>query len=97
MESTVVNALYITGGLFLLGGILGTALLIFPYKLINLSLKIYDKFTLLGVSRTAILVDPHGKVTVTFYRMFGLMLILISAIPLLIIFYGCVLHKCTPK
>ena len=95
MESNVVNALCITSGIMLIGGMLGITLLIFPHKFINLSLKIYRKFSVLGISRSDILVDPQGKFTVAFYRIFGLVLALISATPLLIIFYGCVLRECT--
>jgi hypothetical protein len=97
MESNVIFALCVAGGLFLPGGIPGIGLLLFPYKFIDVSLKLYDKFSLLGFGKSDLPIDPYSRFTVIYYRVLGLLLILISIIPISLIFYGCVLHECTFK
>lgn len=95
MDVKVIYAFCIAGLMFLPGGVPGVILLFFPHKGINLALKLFDKLSILGFSREDLPVNPYGKFTVVFYRVLGFMFVSFSAIPVLVIFYGCILRKCT--
>jgi hypothetical protein len=76
-------AFCIFGFIFILGAIPGLALILKPHQAIDASLRVYDSFQVLGIDRNNLRKDPHRNASVIFYRMFGVALIVVFALPLI--------------
>ena len=94
MHPKLILVFCIFGFLFVLALIPGSIMIFFPHKVIDSALKIYDRFGFLGVDRSDLGSNAHSSVAATFYRAFGLALIVVFALPLLALFFSCVLQEC---